>query len=557
MSSRNPSYTSPNPCKHLADYKLKHGLNGYNLIQNYIKTSPHGRTMIHNCKSEIPICSFCSGCKGRLYICLICSSVSCCQSLDSNHALFHAQSQDGHEIAVDMERAELYCCICCDQVYDPDFDKAVMCKHILRLPRTENGFVGYCLRSIKRKRLSFGVDLDSKNAKRLVSMRDHRSNSCFPLGLRGLNNLGNTCFMNSVLQALLHAPPLRNYFLSDHHNHETCRKRSSERLCLPCDIDVIFSAVFSGDRTPYSPAQFLYSWWQHSEDLACYEQQDAHEFFISMLDRIHEKEGKARNTIKENGDCQCIAHRVFSGMLRSDVTCMTCGFTSTTYDPCVDISLNLNMNTPSSANLANKSIKPAENNGTTTLVGCLDLFTRPEKLGSDQKFFCQNCQERQDSLKQMSVRRLPSVLCLHVKRFEHSPIKKMSRKIDWHLQFPFSLDMSPYLSSSIVRKRFGNRIFAFEGDESDISTDFEVFAVVTHSGMLESGHYVTYLRLKNQWYKCDDAWITEVDKEVVKASQSYLIYYVQKVLSHRVSEDLSCVPVSPHGDTFVPIAGCC
>lgn len=218
---------------------------------------------------------------------------------------------------------------------------------------------------------------------------------------------------------------------------------------------------------------------------------------------------------------------------------MSCGFTSTTYDPCVDISLDLNSNTPS------------------TLVGCLDLFTRPEKLGSDLKFFCQDCQGRRDSLKQMSIRRLPSVLCLHIKRFEHSSIRKMSRKIDRHLQFPFSLDMSPYLSSSIVRKRFGNRIFSFEGDETDISTDFEVFAVVTHSGMLESGHYVTYLRLKNQWYKCDDAWINEVDEEVVRASQSYLIYYVQKVLSHRVSEDLSCLLVSPRGDTFVPIAGCC
>ncbi|KAL7001793.1 Ubiquitin C-terminal hydrolase 22 [Sarracenia purpurea var. burkii] len=506
----------------------------------------------------MPICSFCSGCQGRLYICLICSSVSCYASPDSNHALFHAQSQGGHEISVDMERAELFCCVCCDQVYDPDFDKAVMCRQIMGLPGTENGVVvGYGLRSSKRKRLGFGVDLDSKNAKRLVSVRDRWSKSCFPLGLRGLNNLGNTCFMNSVLQALLHAAPLRNYFLGDHHNHETCRRRSSDRLCLPCDIDVIFSAVFSGDRTPYSPAQFLYSWWQHSENLACYEQQDAHEFFISMLDRIHDREGKARNTIKEYGDCQCIAHKVFAGLLRSDVTCMTCGFTSTTYDPCVDISLDLDTSTPSSTDLANKSIKPAENTGISTLVGCLDLFTRPEKLGSDQKFFCQNCQARQDSMKQMSIRRLPLVLCLHIKRFEHSPIKKMSRKIDRHLQFPFSLDMSPYLSSSILRKRFGNRIFAFEGDESDISADFEVFAVVTHSGILESGHYVTYLHLKSQWYKCDDAWITEVDKEVVRASQSYLIYYVQKVLSHRVSEDLSCLPVSPHGDTFVPIAGCC
>ncbi|GFS41941.1 ubiquitin-specific protease 22 [Actinidia rufa] len=446
--------------------------------------------MIHKCKSETPICSFCSGYKGRLYICLICSSVSCCLSPDSNHALFHAQSQDGHEIAVDMERAELYCCICCDQVYDPDFDKAVMCKHILRLPRTENGFVGYCLRSSKRKRLSFGVDLNSKDAKRLVSMRDHRSKSCFPLGLRGLNNLGNTCFMNSVLQALLHAPPLRNYFLSDHHNHETCRKRSSERLCF-CLVTLMLSSLlcFSGDRNPYSPAQFLYSWWQHSEDLACYEQQDAHEFFISILDRIHEKEGKARNTIKENGDCQCIAHRVFSGMLRSDVTCMTCGFTSTTYDPCVDISLDLNTNTPSSTNLANKSIKLAENTGTTTLAGCLDLFTRPEKLGSDQKFFLPKLSRKARFLK--------------ANVYKKAPIGTMFACLE-------------------------NRIFAFEGDESDISTDFEVFAVVTHSGMLESGHYVTYLRLKNQWYKCDDAWITEVDKEFL-----------------------------PARDAFVPIAGCC
>jgi len=45
---------------------------------------------------------------------------------------------------------------------------------------------------------------------------------------------------------------------------------------------------------------FVSSWWQHSANLASYEQQDAHEFFISMLDAIHEKEGKARNGSKGN-----------------------------------------------------------------------------------------------------------------------------------------------------------------------------------------------------------------------------------------------------------------
>ncbi|KAH7574053.1 hypothetical protein JRO89_XS03G0245100 [Xanthoceras sorbifolium] len=555
MSTRNPSYTNPKSCKHLADYKLRHRLNGFNSLQEHLKTTPAGKSSVSQSQTKIPRCGFCDGYRERLYLCLICSSVSC-----SSHTLLHSQSENGHDIAVDVERSELYCVLCCDQVYDPDFDRTVMLKHIMDLPPNRSGVAdeeGAVRRSSKRRRLVSGLEFDSKKSKQMVSMRDRRAKSCYPWGLRGLNNLGSTCFMNSVLQALLHAPPFRNYFLSDQHNHEVCRKRSSDRLCLPCDIDVIFSAVFSGDRLPYSPAQFLYSWWQHSTNLASYEQQDAHEFFISVLDGIHEKEGKARSPSIDNGDCQCIAHRVFSGLLRSDVTCMCCGFTSTTYDPCIDISVNLDTPNCSPTGLANKSVKPNENTGISTLVGCLDLFTKPEKLGSDQKFFCENCQERQDSVKQMSIKRLPSVLCLHIKRFEHSPARKMSRKIDRYLQFPFGLDMNPYLSSSVVRNRFGNRIFAFEGDDLDTSAEYEIFAVVTHSGMLDSGHYVTYLRLTNQWYKCDDAWITEVDEGVVRASQCYMLFYVQKTLYYKANEDLSCQPISSRRDPFVPIAGCC
>ncbi|XP_030954666.1 ubiquitin C-terminal hydrolase 22-like [Quercus lobata] len=592
------------PCPHLADFRSRHRSNPFRALQDCLRIKPPGgRAAIRRDPSEVPLCGACGdsgGGRTRLYACVSCAAVHCHAPPGGgpSHAAAHAESArgGGHEIAVDVDRAELFCCVCRDQVYDRDFDSAVVLAQTaastlhapphsdktpttIRLPQPEN------LR--KRRRVDYRPWTPDPRERSLMgssssplngtvsdsdSNSDSRSNDLLPWGLRGLNNLGNTCFMNSVLQALLHTPPLRNYFLSDRHNRFYCQKKSNcngdgianrrnasnneknnnSRMCLACDMDAMFSAVFSRDRKPYSPAKFLYSWWQHAANLASYEQQDAHEFFISMLDGIHEKVEKERRKphSQGNGDC-CIAHRVFSGILRSDVMCMTCGFTSTTYDPCVDISLDLEPNQGGSAKMApTKSnhasngeadcLNSSQNSGISTLVGCLDRFTRPERLGTDQKFFCQQCQVRQESLKQMSIRKLPLVSCFHIKRFEHSSTRKMSRKVDRYLQFPFSLDMAPYLSSSILRRRFGNRIFPFDGDEpeasNELSSEFELFAVVTHTGKLDAGHYVTYLRLSNQWYKCDDAWITQVNENIVRAAQGYMMFYVQKMLYYKASE---------------------
>ncbi|OAY31509.1 ubiquitin C-terminal hydrolase 22 [Manihot esculenta] len=569
----------PPPCPHLAEFRARNGSKPFRALQDCLRAkSPGGRAAIRRDPSEVPRCGACGeSARPRLYACVACAAISCHAPPGPSHAAVHATSMPpGHEIAVDVDRAELFCCACRDQIYDRDFDAAVVLSQITTLNSAT-------IQSTKpenlRKRRRVDYRPWSPDLRDRVLMESGSSpldyGSDMPRGLRGLNNLGNTCFMNSVLQALLHTPPLRNYFLSDRHNRYYCKQKNgvtntnadgkrnactgdgngekNARLCLACDMDAMFSAVFSGDRRPYSPAKFLYSWWQHASNLASYEQQDAHEFFISMLDGIHEKVEKdlRKPHNQGHGDC-CIAHRVFSGILRSDVMCMACGFTSTTYDPCVDISLDLESHHGGSAKSASTkthhscngeadSINSGQNCGISTLMGCLDRFTRPERLGADQKFFCQQCQVRQESLKQMSIRKLPLVSCFHIKRFEHSSIRKMSRKIDRYLQFPFSLDMTPYLSSSILRSRFGNRIFPFDGDEPDasneMSSEFELFAVVTHTGKLDAGHYVTYLRLSNQWYKCDDAWVTQVNENIVRAAQGYMIFYVQKMFYYKPSEN--------------------
>lgn len=58
----------------------------------------------------------------------------------------------------------------------------------------------------------------------------------------------------------------------------------SRSAYLHCVQDCMFAEVYSGSRLPFSPAEFLYQWWRHADSLAGYQQQDAHEFYLSLLE---------------------------------------------------------------------------------------------------------------------------------------------------------------------------------------------------------------------------------------------------------------------------------
>lgn len=119
----------------------------------------------------------------------------------------------------------IYCNSCKDFIYDQQC-QAIAEKHLRKEARNLNKSVSW------RPWIPSQVEM---NLLRQHPKRRHVT-PCSSIGLRGLLNLGSTCFMNCIVQALIHTPLLRDYFLSERHE---CSIKSSIN-CLVCEVSRLF-----------------------------------------------------------------------------------------------------------------------------------------------------------------------------------------------------------------------------------------------------------------------------------------------------------------------------
>ncbi|KAG1171793.1 hypothetical protein G6F70_002018 [Rhizopus microsporus] len=486
-------------CPHLTRIKQKYKQEGEDensILENYRSLIQYSISW-HKSKQEIekkrkhrkelpfPKCSVCSDPLSRLHACLHCVFMGCWRK---GHMKEH-QMEKEHCFAVDFDRHTIFCYECNDYVYDVEINEKITKAEIVSSrSRRKKQRVQYALWEPTEKDISTIV-----NNSVIASCQ----------GLRGLCNMGNTCFMNVILQSLVHNPILKAYFLSDKHNSKRCKRQH----CMCCEMDDLFIQLYSGDKQPYGPCRFLQTMWMSLKELAGYAQQDAHEFFISALNNIHAgcEESKLSN-------CECIIHKTFSGLLQSTVTCLRCKNTTTTYDPMLDISLGLKAPEKKKKHLGNgRRHSHEDRRHGNTLADCLERYTQPERLGANV-YSCSKCGNTfQEATKQLSIKRIPPVLSIQLKRFEHST---SISKIETKIKFPIDLDLTPYTAN--------------KNKNSD--NVYTLFAVVNHHGKVDTGHYTMFAKHRNEWFKFDDHSVTFAYQKDVLDSKAYMCFYIKKSL---------------------------
>ncbi|KAF9113243.1 ubiquitin-specific protease doa4 [Mortierella sp. AM989] len=352
------------------------------------------------------------------------------------------------------------------------------------------------------------------------------------LGKTGLTNLGNTCFMNSVIQCLIATPPLSRYFLDgSFKRHINVKNPLGTQGKLAVAFYELIRSMWSGQSLVVSPTNFRYAIGGFAPQFKGTEQHDSQEFLSFLLDGLHEDlkmvprpvppgddEGseadEARMEAMPGYEASEIAWQrylrrdnsiivnLFQGQFKNRLCCTKCGKTSTTYNAFMYLAL------PIKAKVSGRHPQ--------TLISCLNSFVEPETMDGDNAWNCPCCKKPRKATKQLTISRVPDVLLIQLKRFSSDgPFKN---KIKAMVQYPLqNLDLTKYLPQR-------------SGGGPVEPAIFDLYAVSNHSGEVSSGHYTACVRgdAPNSWINFDDSRVSPCDKSVAVSEHGYTLFYVRK-----------------------------
>uniref|UniRef100_A0A0E0NGR4 Ubiquitin carboxyl-terminal hydrolase n=1 Tax=Oryza rufipogon TaxID=4529 RepID=A0A0E0NGR4_ORYRU len=310
----------------------------------------------------------------------------------------------------------------------------------------------------------------------------------FPEGERyfGLENFGNTCYCNSVLQALYHCIPFREQLLEYYATYKNTE--DSEDNLLTCLADLFAQITLAKKRTGVlAPKRFVQRVRKQNELFRSYMHQDAHEFWnflVNDIIDILEEDCRTANSSPEttpeevsNGAANALAngarerplvtlvHRTFQGILTNETKCLMCDTITAKDETFFDLSIDVEQN--------------------SSLTSCLKSFFSTEILNGEDKFFCDKCSSLQEAHKRMKIKKAPHVLVIHLKRFKYVEQLSRHKKLSYRVVYPLELKLGSM--------------------SEDADCEYSLFAVVVHVGSSPNhGHYVSQIKSHGNWLSFDD-----------------------------------------------------
>lgn len=339
-------------------------------------------------------------------------------------------------------------------------------------------------------------------------------NKYYKKGYTGIDNLGNTCFLNSCLQVLNHTYEL-NEVLDKKRGHQL-RSDLPDTSILK-EWNDLRKVMWSGNGV-VTPNKFVHNVQQiakikNKEIFTGWAQNDMPEFLLFMIDCIHNSLSRSI-TMKISGNTENKVDEIALQCYK-----MLQNVYSKEYSEIMDLFFGIYMSELISKDgKTTHVVKPEsffildlpildETRMATNLYECFDMFSKTECLEGENAWFNEKTGQKEDIIKRTSFWNFPKVLVISLKRFSPDGTTKLNNLINFPLE---NLDLSKYVR--------GYNASTYK---------YNLYGICNHMGGVMGGHYTAFVKhAENKWVHFNDTNVEIVtDPNSIITPLAYCLFY--------------------------------